>query len=245
MHLERHLKSFYFYLKCDGTWRWVSPLYPWSKLKNTMDYFCYISRSKVDQLYSALAPGEADEWTEQQSTEQNLDSSLNASLNIASIVSLFKGGVSYGRKGVIQRERKVKLQYTEKLRRVLIAAAKKSPIPALTQALGTGRFGSVYYHHQGSFTVSEALSVPVSNAVVTIQTKVEGNTLSLDCSLRFFSEGNEPDDSFALNSSNSRFFAGKIPLQMDSVFLILHRQPEEIVGTPLYLKLADTAGIAL
>lgn len=212
-----------------------------------MDYFCYISRSKVDQLYSSLVPEAADEWTEQQSTEQRLDSNIGADLNVAKIVSLFKGEVSYGRKGVIQQERKIKLQYTEKLRRVLLATANKSPIPALTQALRTGRFGSVYYYHQGNFSVGQPLEKSTSDAdtVVTIQTKVDGTTLLLDCSLRFFSEGNEPGGRFVLHSSNSRFFAGKISLQMDTVFLLLHRQPEEVVGTPLYLKLAYTKGIAL
>ena len=112
-----------------------------------MDYFCYISRSKVDQLYHALFPGETDEWTEQESTEQKVDSSLNADLNVARIFSIFKGGISYGRKGIIQRERKVKLEYVEKLRRVLLAAARQAPIRAVSQALQTGEFGSLYFHH--------------------------------------------------------------------------------------------------
>jgi hypothetical protein len=210
-----------------------------------MDYFCYISRSKVDQLFHALAPGDADEWTEQQSTEQELGSSLNADLNIARIFSIFKGGISYGRKGVIQRERKVKLEYVEKLRRVLIAVAREAPVRALSEALRTGQFGSLYYHHAGSFIVREAVGEPNSGPVVTLQTKVEDVTLSLDCSLRFFSDGSEPDGSFALNSSNYRFFAGKIPLEMESAFLLLHREPDEIIGSPLYLKLAETAQAAL
>jgi hypothetical protein len=210
-----------------------------------MDYFCYISRSKVDQLYHALTPGDADEWTEQQNTEQKLDSSLTADLNLARIFSIFKGGISYGRKGVIQRERKVKLEYVEKLRRVLIAAAREAPVRALNEALRTRQFGSLYYHHAGSFVVREAVDRPDTSTVVTLQTKVEGITFSLDCSLRFFSEGNEPDGSFILNSSNSRFFAGKIPLQMESIFLVLHREPDDVVGTPLYLKLAEAAPAAL
>jgi hypothetical protein len=210
-----------------------------------MDYFCYISRSKVDQLYHGLAPGETDEWTEQESTEQKVDSSVNADLNLAHIFSIFKGGISYGRKGVVQRERKVKLEYVEKLRRVLLAAAREAPLQALSQALQTGKFGSLYFHHTGTFCVTEAVSGSDSTAIVTLQTKIEGITLSLDCSLRFFSEGNEPDGRFSLNSSNSRFFKGKIPLQMESVFIVLHREPVEVVGTPLYLKLAETAAAAL
>jgi hypothetical protein len=213
-----------------------------------MDYFCYISRSKIDQLYGAISPADADEWTEQQSTEQNIDSSLNADFNLARIISLFKGGISYGRKGVIQRERKIKLQYTEKLRQVLIAVAKKTPIPALREALRTGQWGSVYYHHQGEFTIKEPLksggSTP-NNTVVTLSTIIGEVSLLLDCSVGFFSEGNEPDGMFHLTSSNARFFGGQIPLQMESVFLLLHRQPLEIVGTPLYLKLRELSSAPL
>jgi hypothetical protein len=210
-----------------------------------MDYFCYISRSKVDQLYHALNPGDADEWTESQSTEQKLDSSLNADLNIARIFSIFKGGINYGRTGTIQRERKIKLEYVEKLRRVLLAAAREAPIPALGRALKAEKFESIYFHYAGSFVVSEPVTQPDSATVVTLKGQVEGMALSLDCSLRFFSEGNEPDGAFTLNSSNARFFRGKIPLQLESVFILLHREPSEVVGTPLYLKLAETAPAAL
>ena len=210
-----------------------------------MDYFCYISRPKIDQLFHALNPENPDEWTEQQTTEQQVDANVNADLTLARIFSLFKGGISYGRKGVIQHERKIKLEYTEKLRRVLAALVREQPIPSLSRAVASDRFTSLYFHHAGSYKVAEAVTQPEAFPVVSLESKIENTTLSLDCSLRFFSEGNEPDGRFAFNSVNGRFFAGKIPLQMESVFMLLHRTPAEVIGTPLYLKLAENAPAAL
>jgi hypothetical protein len=178
-----------------------------------MEYFCYISRSKVDQLYQALAPREPEEWTEQRSTEQKFDVDAKADWNVARIISLFKGGITYGRKGVIHREQKVKLQYVEKLRLVLAAIAKEAPIPALRDAIRSGFPASPYCHHAGEFKIADPVKRASTSDVVTLRTSIEGVRLSLDCSLRFFSEGNtEPDGNSGgirgkLSRSTSRCWA--------------------------------------
>jgi hypothetical protein len=211
-----------------------------------MEYFCYISRSKVDQLYQVLAPREPEEWTEKRSTEQKFDVDAKADWNVARIISLFKGGITYGRKGVIHREQKVKLQYVEKLRLVLAAIAKEAPIPALRDAIRSGFPASPYCHHAGEFKIADPVERASASDVVTLRTSIQGVRLSLDCSLRFFSEGNnEPDGSFSANSSNMRFFAGSIPLFMETLFVVLHRTAKEVIGTPLYLKLPGTEGFFL
>jgi len=211
-----------------------------------MEYFCYISQSKVDQLYQALSPREPEEWTEQRSTEQKFDVDAKTDWNVARIISLFKGGITYGRKGVIHREQKVKPEYVEKLRRVLAAIAKEAPIPALRDAIGSGFPPSPYCHHAGEFKITDPVKRASASDVVTLRTSVEGVRLSLDCSLRFFSEGNnELGGTFNANSSNMRFFAGSIPLSMETLFIILHRTTKEVIGTPLYLKLAGTEDLFL
>lgn len=206
--------------------------------KEAVEYFCYISRSKVDQLFHALAPRDADEWTEHSTNERAFGGNLSADLNLARIFSLFKGGATYGRKGVIQREQKLKIEYVEKLRRVLLAIAAQSPIPSLTQAVRTGDFESLYYHHDGVFRVESPVSAPNAASVVAIQTEIEGTVLLLDCGLRFFSEGPLPDGTFVLNSSNARFFSGGLALSMSTVFLVLEANPKRVVGSPLFLKLS-------
>ena len=94
--------------------------------------------------------------------------------------------IGNSRRRIARREQKVKIQYVQKLRRVLIAAANESPIRSLAQALQTGALASLYYYHQGRFRVAEAITRADSSAVVTLQTNVAGHKLSLDCSLRFF-----------------------------------------------------------
>lgn len=96
-----------------------------------MDYLCYVSRSKVDQLYNALSQHRIDEWVEKISTENDFSADATADWNIARVVNLFKGGITYGRKGVIQREQTVKFHYIQKLRAVLLSLTAKHPIPSL------------------------------------------------------------------------------------------------------------------
>ncbi len=203
-----------------------------------MDYFCYISRTKVDQLYGGISPGSADEYTEQRTTEQDIGGNVEAGFSIASILNLFKSGLTYGRKGVIQREVKVKIEYVEKLRQVLLAITKDTPIPSLIESIRLSRFDSLYYHYQGAFKINEALTEAKVDKVITLRSTVLSRTLLLDCSLRFFSEGNQPDGVFPIHSGNMRFFDGNINLQLETVFLQLTRTAKKVIGTPLFLKLS-------
>jgi hypothetical protein len=203
-----------------------------------MDYFCYISRTKIDQLYGSNVPQKFDEYTEQRTTEQDIDGNVEAGLSIGNIINLFKGGITYGRKGVIQREMKVKIEYVEKLRQVMLAIAKDRPIPSLTESIRLSKFNSLYYHYQGAFRIEEALTEAQVDKVITLRSTVLSRTLLLDCSLRFFSEGNQPDGMFPIHSANMRFFAGDIDLQLETVFLQLNQKAKKIFGTPLFLKLS-------
>ena len=208
-----------------------------------MHYFCYISRTKVDQLFQSYFPREVDEWTEQATTEHDIGGNVETYWSISKILSLFKAGITYGRKGVMQRERKIKLQYTEKLRRVLLAIARERPISYLSRAISLSSFDSLYYHHDGLFRIDEPIARDNpdrenANKIVTVRTKVASKSLLLDCSLRFFSEANEVGKEFSLiNSSNSRFFAGEVELPFETVFVYLGTKGNKIIGTPLFLKL--------
>lgn len=211
-----------------------------------MDYFCYISRIKVDQLFQTLADRSVDEWTEKQTTENGLSLDAKADVNLAWIVNLFKSGVTYGRKGVIQREQKVKLHYAEKLRRVLMAIAAQQPIPQLSSVLQLSMLPGTYFHAAAAFRPTESLQGQVaSTRVVTLGAEVAGRTLLLDCSLGHFSEGNQPDGGFAVNSSNARFFCEAMPLHLETVFVLLSQNEHEIIGTPLFLKLSAASSVVL
>jgi len=206
-----------------------------------VEYFCYISRSKIDQLFQDVSP-DVDRWVERESKESRTESKVDAGLSLGSIIKLFGGGITYGRKGVIQREKEIKVRYRDKLRAVLVGLAKKAPIPSFETGAERSIFDSPYYVYKGDFTVSSPVpSGTPSETVVTLESHIRSYTLLLDCSLRFFSEGNEPDDTFHIHSGNARFFSGSMDLALETVFMFLRRDGTNVYGTPLYLKL-DPAG---
>ena len=213
-----------------------------------MDYFCYVSRSKVDQLFQNLSSEQVDQWIEKKITENNLNTSAKADWSIANIVKLFKGEITYGHKGIVQYEKKLKTHYVEKLRTVLLAIAREQAIPSLSKAIEESKFNSMYYHHEGKFKVEKALvkadgSSPIdSTAIVTVCTEVNSKQFLLDCSLRFFSEGNQVDGTFAVHSGNHRFFSGDIELWFETIFILLEQKEDKLIGTPLFLKLLSSQG---
>ncbi len=82
------------------------------------------------------------------------------------IIPLFRIGGSYGQKGVIQREAKVKRSYVAKLDDVCMAIAREGEIrPATT--VGDDTAGG-WFHHTGRFKVAEPVTNPTADAVVTL-----------------------------------------------------------------------------
>jgi len=206
-----------------------------------LSYFCYISRKKIDDLYEQLDPKAAYEFSESHSKTVDINVSSTANWGIGHIVSLFRVGGTYGRKGVIQRDSKIKIGYMEKLRTVLASLAEQSAIRPLGESVSTEATQILYYHYTGLFTVKSRLGripQPDCDGVVTLESNFGKRTLLLDVSLRYFSEGPLPDGRFLLHSGNHRFFEGDISLTMTCVFVLLEATPKRIVGSPLFLKLA-------
>ena len=213
-----------------------------------MDYLCYVSKSKVDQLYNALSQHSIDEWVEKISTENDFSADATADWNIARVVNLFKAGITYGRKGVIQREQTVKLHYVQKLRAVLLSLTAKHPIPSLAVALKNpiGLEGP-YFHTVASFQAAAPIEIHTpSTHVVSLIAEVGGRSLTLDCSLSNFSEGNQPEGQFVVNSTNARFFGKtRMPLQLETVMVLLSQSETAIIGTPIFLKLSSVLPVVL
>jgi hypothetical protein len=206
-----------------------------------MEYFCYISRSKVDQLFQSFGFEDIDEITETKTSEQKIESSANLDLSFARIIDLFKAGVTYGRAGTLQREKKIKTTYVMKLHQVLREINKEQTILSFTKSLPLSNPEPTlyrWYQHKGFFRVEKPIESATSDKIISIYTDVLSRKLLLDCSLRFFSEGNAPDGTFAINSSNSRFFDGTIPLQFETIFMVLGQKGNDFIGTPLFLLLS-------
>ena len=195
------------------------------------DYFCYISRNKVDQLIQNISEEYGDEWIESKTTENQIGANAESDWSIGNLLKLFKGGITYGRKGVIQYERKIKIHYAEKLKKVLIALAKEKPIPSLTKAIDKSRFNALYYYHDDDFKF-ESKSFG-SESTITIHTTIGDKTLYLDCSVRYFSEVDETGN-LVVHSSNARFFSGELDLHFETIFILLGKTENKIYGSPLF-----------
>lgn len=200
---------------------------------SSIEYFCYVSRNKVDQLYQQIDPQADYEVTELAKEETDRKSDWK----VGQVLTLFSAGRSYGKKSVLQREAKVKRTYLEKLERVLHALTEDTPIPPATDLDRWDADRVAYYHHTGRFRVAQHDFDLRTDAVVTLTTSVGNRQLLLDCSLRNFSEGPMPDGRFALNSANERFFRRDLELTMTTVFLALEVGQLRVVGSPLFLKL--------
>lgn len=166
---------------------------------------------------------------------------VSGGLSVLSVARLFEGGITYGCQKVIQREAKVKIAYVSKLRKVLVALATERSIPDLASSLLASNLDSLYYHYEGTFRVSTPLEHDAkSTDVIRLSSRIGQRALSLDCSLRFFSEGNVADGIFQVNSGNQAFLKGSIELSLATVLILLNRSSADLVGSPLFLKL--TAG---
>ncbi|ONI75244.1 hypothetical protein ALI144C_41675 [Actinosynnema sp. ALI-1.44] len=201
---------------------------------SAIEYFCYVSRNKIDQLYQQVDPEAEYEVTElaKQETDRKSD------WKVGQVLKLFSSGRSYGKKDVLQRERKVKQTYLEKLERVMLALASETAIPAASDLDRWDAGLSAYYHHSGVFRFGQGIADLSTSAVVTLKSSIGQRPLLLDCSLRNFSEGPQADGSFQLTSANNRFFSEGMPLTMTTVFLLLEAGQSRVVGSPLFLKLS-------
>lgn len=69
-----------------------------------------------------------------------------------------------------------------------------------------------------------------------LRSPIEGGSLVLDCSLRFFSETDDSGN-LVVHSGNFAFFERGLAVTLETVFVFLNRQDDDVYGSPLYLRL--------
>lgn len=182
-----------------------------------VDYFCYVSASKVQRLYATMAASAAP-----------LD------IQHPGVEALFRSGDTFGRPHLLHGGSLDRTELMRQLRQVLTGLASRRVITELDGAQPPKV--SQYVHHAGIFqpqNYEAALHDPAVDVVRLACLSRPG--LVLDCSLRYFSE--TVDGKYALTSDIRGFLMGGGALAFDTVFVLLNRGQEEIVGSPLYLKL--------
>jgi hypothetical protein len=201
-----------------------------------LQYMCYLSRSKVDLLYQQIYPSGDEVRTE--TMVQTAKASATAAGWLPMAWAVLTGGLTFGRANTIQTERIVKRQYYEKLQMVLAAIKEQNGIP-LMEDIGKSPH-SIYFAFSGDFRIGTPLdldkAVP-SNKIVTIESRSANRLIQLDCTLQYFSDGNDSDGSFHFHSGNAAFFSGAISLRLETVAVLLADDGTTMRATPLFLAL--------
>lgn len=155
------------------------------------------------------------------------------------LLDAFGQDVSFDRTGATADERSQRQQYVTKLE-ILVGAIHARPgIEDLRSFTRDEELTGLYYYYVGEFRSEDVVCRDPLGGTVTVTSRLSGERqLLLDCSLRFFGEGANSGGEFQLDSINSRFFSGRIPLRMETVFVLLHARAGDVYGSPLFLGLS-------
>jgi hypothetical protein len=199
-----------------------------------VDYICYLSRPKVDQLHEQIESSVYSDMKERLTTELSRAGHLGAFNSALQVLGPLNAGITYGRKDTIQFERKLKVAYVDKLREVLLAIySDHGDIPDITSIDLEHPPETIYYYYEGDFRCSPLTRINPSS-IAQLVSKQDGLSIELDCSLRYFSESSSGT---VVHSGNRMFFDGTVIVRLAGVFLLLGIESSRILGSPLYLKL--------
>jgi hypothetical protein len=135
----------------------------------------------------------------------------------------------------------LKASYISQLQDVLLAIySDQGDIADIGEiASSTQRDLGIFYYYEGRFRCKPLLTDVTRDTVVEITSQGPGYTLHLSCSLKYFSESS---DQTLIHSGNFHFFHGIAEVMLSGVFVIIDVRPGQVIGSPLYLKLAPLPG---
>ena len=198
-----------------------------------MEYFCYISQTKIDNLLAAAEEFEVIEMSASETSTRE----KGVSASIGRLLGFIDTGGTYGRSDVFQKNVNLKRSYVQKLRKVLSLPSADDTKDFRWERVSADTDATVY-SFTGDFIVDH---VDETNFIATLRANSGYHNLFLDCSLRFFSRPplSPNGDEFRVDSSNARFFCKpSLPLRFETIFFLLAQKPNETFGSPLFLKLA-------
>lgn len=210
-----------------------------------LKYYCYISQSKVDNLYMQTESGNVEQKEIQKKID--LDISADTSKDRFSILSFLGTDLSYGANGVIQFNKKEKIQYARKLDVVLRMLEKENQIQHLNLNTSFFPMNFLYYWTNVRFHVADSSSIIEDHGFVDGIVKIEsdimannGIKLSLACSMKYFSDIRS-NGKYMIHSGNYHFFKENAGIEFDTVFILTNFDAENktIYGSPLFLAMTQ------
>lgn len=207
-----------------------------------MDYFAYISRSKVDMLYEQLPESLVNELSIESERESSVDFGIETKMGFTQWFLSVLAKASYGRKEKITYGRKIKETYAHKLEIVLLNLKKQNCIIDYNKCTKDNLAKIDYIFYDGEFVADMSCArYGEDRAVygyVTIKSKLYINNelyqLILDCSLSFFSDTR--NEKYYLHSGNIAFLLRGIPERFRTVVKITNLCGNTIFGSPLFLS---------
>lgn len=201
-----------------------------------MDYFCYISQNKVDQLLSNIEESETVEWVE----KSGRASEKKAAGGLSKLFTFLKADISYGRTDTIQKEAKLKRTYVQKLKQVIENSIDQ--IFDFKWRDTVAPKGTRFYFFKGSFYVQE---VDEKNLIASLISENQEEALILYASLVYFSENPVFEGKLRTHSANYGFFEKRQKVDFETVFILTSTNAGTYYGSPIYLKLSEDATFLL
>jgi hypothetical protein len=202
-----------------------------------MHYFCYISAYKVEQYLAQLPDRVAD----QVSRTNDFGSTREVDGKLGGLWNLLSFGAKYGRSDKIQSQVTRRTHLVEKLLFLISALEQEGSIASLEDAIdvGTSRGYDMFYVRR------EMRVRRFDEKIAILEANIDGLTLELSCSIRYFSEYCDAQIPFSLHSGNYHFFAGEVSPIFDALIIPIERGPDRLFASPLFLSLDSSTGITL
>lgn len=183
------------------------------------EYYCYISRTKVDEMLAQSLGATGADFSSDPDPELPTD-------------------IPYGRSDLYHlnaREKRITARRLQKL------------LPLLRSDISTFNWGEALasqglHHVAHEFIVSD---IDDQHLVASLSAKKNECALVLYCSLANFSHVNMSNGRPSFQSTNFEFFVRRVPVMLDSVFVLTSQHGCMFHGSPIYLKLAASKGLSL
>jgi hypothetical protein len=198
---------------------------PNTNASGPLQYYCYISHSKIDQLLSNLQPNGNQNFASSQSDPSHGEYEPQGSL------------IPYGRPDMFHRDAIRMRQRALRLHTLLELAAQS------TREFMWEYDGShILYRYSGKFSVME---IDRENLIAKLVTEHGGCSLVLHCSLSNFSHTTILNGKASFQSTNYGFFVEKNPVHFEALFLLSSATKPHYYGSPICLKLPIKSGLSL
>ncbi|MBE9479153.1 MAG: hypothetical protein IMY80_04235 [Chloroflexi bacterium] len=197
-----------------------------------MQYFIYISKERVDELFETAFDHVIDGIEVSKSKSDKSDG--NAGLTIAGI---FKTSLSFGRADSESSQSKARITAVSRLKDVVDAISKTQTVLPLADAINESDVAPAdWYLFQGSLT---GKNWERGSVQVILTGSIAGWEIRLSCRAPDFSGLYKEGEDYIPTSTNYFLFEGEISLSMIGLVRIAHisREKHILRGSPLFLIL--------